>query len=236
LLTVEHGKIRGVARSALRSRRRFGGILEPLTRVKASWSEKEGRELHRIEALEGVHSYAPMQSDPLQQAACAVLSEVSDLLAHEGQPEQASFRLLVAVLDCMERGDTPFPLLRYFEYWTLRLHGLLPDFEHCAACGRPVGGQTVWIGAGGEIHCRDCGQAQGATGGRLSAADRAFLNALSGAPPSKLPQSDRVTGAARPRGSVATLLRRALESFAERRLRTYRHLEAIAGSPGGGHA
>ncbi len=232
LLTAEHGKVRGVARSARRSRRRFGGILEPLTRVEASWSEKEGRELHRIEALDGVHSYAPMQSDPLKQAACAVLSEISDVLAHEGQPDQEPFRLLVAVLDCLERGDAPFPLLRYFEFWTLRLHGMLPDFDQCARCDRPMAGQAGWIGVSGGIHCRDCRRVQGVAGGRLSTGDRAFLEAIQGIPPSGLPRSDAVNRAARGQGSVATLLRRGLESFAEKRLRTYRHLEAIAGPPG----
>jgi DNA repair protein RecO (recombination protein O) len=223
LLTRQHGKVRGVARSARRSRRRFGGMLEPLTRVRASWTEKEGRELHRIDALEGVHSYAPMQSDPVRQAACAVLSEVTDLFAYEGQAEGDAFRLLGAVLDCLEREAEPFPLVRYFEFWTLRLHGLLPDANLCAICGRGIGPRdTAWIGAAGGIHCRAChGQQSG--GRRLGTADRAFLETLRVHPPAELPAAAR---AARPGGATATLLRRTLECFAERRLRTYRHLEA----------
>jgi hypothetical protein len=48
-LLCEHtGLVRGVAPSARKSRKRFGGTLEPMTRVRATWNGKEGRELHRI--------------------------------------------------------------------------------------------------------------------------------------------------------------------------------------------
>ena len=40
LFTREQGRVKGVARHALRSRRRFGGALEPMTHVRASYAEK----------------------------------------------------------------------------------------------------------------------------------------------------------------------------------------------------
>jgi len=43
--TRTEGKIRGVAKAAKRSKRRFGGALEPLTHVTAHWEEKEKQEL-----------------------------------------------------------------------------------------------------------------------------------------------------------------------------------------------
>ena len=78
LVAREHGKLRGVARAARSSRRRFGGVLEPLTRVRVAWTEKVGRELHRIDSMDCVRSFSEMQADPARQAACAVLSEVSE--------------------------------------------------------------------------------------------------------------------------------------------------------------
>ena len=41
----DYGKVRGVAKSALKSRKRFGGALEPMTVVKAWFAEKSGQEL-----------------------------------------------------------------------------------------------------------------------------------------------------------------------------------------------
>jgi DNA repair protein RecO (recombination protein O) len=44
-LTRDRGKKRGVAKHARRSRKRFGGALEPLTEVRVAYFEKERREL-----------------------------------------------------------------------------------------------------------------------------------------------------------------------------------------------
>ena len=43
LFTRLEGKVRGVARSAKKSRRRFGGALEPLTYVRATTRTASGR-------------------------------------------------------------------------------------------------------------------------------------------------------------------------------------------------
>src|SRR3990172_5379475 len=91
LLAEQAGRVRGVARSARKSRRRFGGALEPMTRVRASWVEKEGRELHRSECLEMARSSATMQADPAVHAACAVFCELGSAVAREGQADPNTF-------------------------------------------------------------------------------------------------------------------------------------------------
>ena len=48
LFTREFGKVKGVAKSAAKSRRRFGGALEPMTHVRASFVEKPRQELVRL--------------------------------------------------------------------------------------------------------------------------------------------------------------------------------------------
>ncbi|MGH2652227.1 MAG: DNA repair protein RecO, partial [Actinomycetota bacterium] len=55
-LTREEGRIRGVARNARRSRRRFGGSLELLSRVRTTWFERESAELVRVESCELLES------------------------------------------------------------------------------------------------------------------------------------------------------------------------------------
>src|ERR1700690_4245698 len=56
LFTRVEGKIRGVARSAKKSKRRFGGALEPLTFVRAYYEDREGQELARLDSCEGLES------------------------------------------------------------------------------------------------------------------------------------------------------------------------------------
>ena len=50
--TRAEGKVRGVARSAKKSKRRFGGALEPLTCVKLYYEDRERQELARIDSCE----------------------------------------------------------------------------------------------------------------------------------------------------------------------------------------
>ena len=53
-LTRDRGKKRGVAKNALKSRRRFMGGLEPMTTGRAVYFEREHRELVRLDAVEPI--------------------------------------------------------------------------------------------------------------------------------------------------------------------------------------
>ena len=220
LLAESAGLVRGVAPSARKSRKRFGGTLEPLTRVRATWNEKQGRDLHRIEGLELVRSYATMQAEPARQAACAVLAEIFRAVAREDQPEPQGFRLLGSVLNALEGGLDPFAAVRYAEYWTLRLHGVLADPSACADCGAPLG-DTGWASPVSGVLCPDCLRSRSVGAKRLQPGDRAFLRAAASSPPAAMQEH---AAAARPGGALETLLRGGVEAFVERTLRAYRHL------------
>jgi DNA repair protein RecO (recombination protein O) len=226
LFGEHHGKVRAVAPSARKSRRRFGGVLEPLTRVRASWVERSGRQLHRLEQIEGVRSFADMQSDPLRQATCAVLAEVASRFCNEGQSDPQAFRLMAAVLEALEAGTAPWAILRYFEYWTLRIHGLLPDLERCAVCGRGLAATgPLRVGRHLGALCRECPRGSGDPEAVLSVADREFLASVRRLPPAAMPPA---AGAGRGSSALEFLLRGMLEAFAERSFRTYKHFRAAA--------
>ena len=228
LLAQNSGRVRGVAASARRSRKRFGGALEPLTRVSARWSEKDGRELHRIDSLDLARSYATMQEDPARQAVCAVLAEIATAVAREGQPDPKGFRLLGAVLDAIDGGLDPWVAVRYFEFWTLKLHGVLPDLDACASCGEGLTrDEIVWIRpGGGGLCCSRCARSQGSTWRRLDPDARQFLDAALTAPPERMSSHRQ---ASRPGGNLDHFLHQAVEAFAERPFRSYRHLAAATG-------
>jgi DNA repair protein RecO (recombination protein O) len=214
--------VRGVAPHARKSRKRFGGSLEPLTQVQAAWVEKAGRELHRIEALECRRSFAEMQAEPVRQAACAVLSEISGAFAREGEGDAKAFRLLGAVLEALEGGTDPWAVLRYFEYWTLRLHGLLPDLERCGGCSEASKSKgALRVVARRGLLCRDCLAASGEPGRRLGRGDRDFMERARTSPP---PEMGEHAAAAKPGGALEILLRGTLEAFAEKKFRSYRHM------------
>ena len=69
--------MRGVARSAKKSKRRFGGALEPLTYVRAFYDVRERQELARLDACEVLES--PMASE-VSYARAVALGHIAELL------------------------------------------------------------------------------------------------------------------------------------------------------------
>jgi DNA repair protein RecO (recombination protein O) len=69
--TRDYGKVRGVAKSALKSRKRFGGALEPMTLARAWFAERPRQELVRLDQLEILRS--PLSS-PVDAVRMTVLS------------------------------------------------------------------------------------------------------------------------------------------------------------------
>jgi DNA repair protein RecO (recombination protein O) len=156
-LTRDEGKLRGVARSARKSRRRFGSSLELWSRVAVSIFEKEGTDLARVDGCDLLESAYRLQENLETAYLLAYVAEVADLFARERQPEPHFYRLLESLLQSLRAGLPRTLAARYFETWTLRLHGLLPDPGRCGACQAPLGSAGgIFHSGGGEILCRRC--------------------------------------------------------------------------------
>ena len=154
LFTRAHGRVKGVARHAMRSRRRFGGALEPMTHVRATWAERPRQELARLDAFEILSSPLAGPVDYGRVAALELLAEVLDELP-EGAVEDAVFRLTLAVLNEVQVGRIWMPVT-YFCLWMNRLMGWMPELGHCVVCGLHLHGQTVWYaGTADGVTCAD---------------------------------------------------------------------------------
>jgi DNA repair protein RecO (recombination protein O) len=130
-LTRDRGKRRGVAKNAVKSRRRFGAALEPLTRGTVAYFEREQRELVRLDRIDATAS--PLASAMRGTAGTDALghagyfAELLDEWAPDAHANEKLFRLGAAVGDALAQGAPVAPLARYFEYWLLRLEGVYPD-------------------------------------------------------------------------------------------------------------
>ncbi len=155
LLTRDQGRIKGVARHAMRSRRRFGGALEPMTYVRASYSEKPRQELVRLDAFEILWSPLAEPVDYARTAALEMVAEVLEEVLPEQAPDDALFRLALAVAEEMHLGRVWMPAT-YFALWVSRLMGWMPALGHCVACGVDLRGETVWYSATADgVTCED---------------------------------------------------------------------------------
>jgi DNA repair protein RecO (recombination protein O) len=146
LFTRQEGKVHGVARSAKRSKKRFGGALEPLTYVKAFYEDRERRELARLDSCEVLESPMATTVTYPRAVALAHVAELLDELLPEREANDAVFRLALSVLGGMRGTDVWLPVT-YFELWMTRLMGYLPDFSECMACGRRLNGDRAYFHA-----------------------------------------------------------------------------------------
>ncbi len=142
--TRAEGKVRGVARSAKKSKRRFGGALEPLTCVRLYWEDREGQELARVDSCEVVESPLTAAVDYPRAVALGHVAELLDELLPEREANDAVFRLTLSVLRSLRAGAIWMPLT-YFELWLTRLAGFLPDFGECVVCGAALNGSRAYF-------------------------------------------------------------------------------------------
>jgi len=144
--TRVEGKVRGVARSAKKSKRRFGGALEPLTYVRAFYDVRERNELVRLDACEVLES--PMASEVTYARAVALghIAELLDELLPDRESNDAIFRLTLSVLHVLSGADIWMPVT-YFELWLTRLVGFLPELTECVVCARTLNGSRAYFHA-----------------------------------------------------------------------------------------
>jgi DNA repair protein RecO (recombination protein O) len=144
--TRVEGKVRGVARSAKKSKRRFGGALEPLTYVRAFYDVRERQELARLDSCEVLES--PMASEVSYARAVALghIAELLDELLPDHEANDAIFRLTLSVLHALTGPEVWMPIT-YFELWLTRLVGFLPELTECTVCGRSLNGSRAYFHA-----------------------------------------------------------------------------------------
>jgi len=236
--TRDYGRLKGMAKAALKSRKRFGGALEPMTLARAWFAERPRQELVRLDQLEILRS--PL-SAPVDQTRMAVLSfyaEVIDEALPERDPQETVFRLLASVLEQTSslKPDTeqpqssapqfsgPWMALTYFSLWMTRLMGLLPDIGHCMTCGDSLGAGEVRFNAYADGLF--CGLHANGSGSALSADSWQLAQRMLRTPASSF------AGEAWPRKRGQDLRRftvQMLERHLERKLRTAEALARLGG-------
>lgn len=157
-LTRDAGVVRGVARGARRLKSRFGAGLEPFTLVSLSFYAKEGRELVSLRSAEILRSYFGLSGNPETVAALEYLCELALEFAPPHDPNEKLFRMVRACLEAIAEAPSEIQTLtRYYELWTLKLSGFLPELRACGACRASLNPrETAYVGLENSLRCRAC--------------------------------------------------------------------------------
>jgi DNA repair protein RecO (recombination protein O) len=155
LFTRDQGKVKGVARHAMKSRKRFGGALEPATQVLAHYTERPRQDLVRLDSFEILWSPLSAPIETLRLAALQLVTEVLEEAMPDQAPEDNIYRLAVTVLTSLRSENVYLPIT-YFCLWMNRLMGWMPALGHCSACGLDLRAQTVyWSPTADGVTCYD---------------------------------------------------------------------------------
>ena len=149
------GTLRGIAKGARRSRKRFANVFEACSLVRLECREKNS--YIWIEACELVEPYLPMRTDNEKWAYAALFSEIILEMVPAGEPHPGPFLLHKETLDRLERDKDPQNVLLLALLRFQFLMGYMPAMDGCAVCRRRLetSKQWFWQAAEGKLVCGD---------------------------------------------------------------------------------
>ena len=225
LFTRAEGKVRAVAKSAKRSRKRFGGALEPLTLVRALWAETPGSDLARLDSCDVLLSPLTAALDYPRLVALSHVAEMLDELLPDREPSDAVFRLTWAVLQALQSGPIWVPIA-YFDLWMLRLLGFLPPLDECIECGEPLASQPAYFHA-----LRDglvCGRHRHVASSEMSADSRSLAAIIFRNPVERvLEQAGEQALPANRLADLRKFLMQIIHRHLDRKLQTFAQLDRL---------
>jgi len=158
--TQRHGKLTGIAKGALRSRKRFVNSLETFSLVNLSFQERSHSHLAFILSADLIHGPRVLITDLERIAYASYLVEITGGLVAEREENPLLFEHLKDGLAHLEERGTSLRFLTYFELKLLRLAGYQPVLDTCKKCRTncPDGAVAKWhfSPVDGGILCDSC--------------------------------------------------------------------------------
>jgi len=157
LYTVDSGKIKGIAKGAKRSRKRFGNRLEIGSYVNVTYFEKESAGLVRLGDCELIRAFSGLREDIHKLAWASYFIELVKEMTAEKIENKPLFRLLIAFLSLADKGVLKEEIQRVFEIRFLSHLGYRPQLDHCTRCRKSAPGERFFFSSReGGIICPSC--------------------------------------------------------------------------------
>ncbi|MCK8600397.1 DNA repair protein RecO [Desulfoferrobacter suflitae] len=136
------GKLKGLAKGARRSRKRFANTFELFSLVNLTY--RAPKSLVWIEACKLLEPHLALRSDLQRWAHAALACEVVLEMTPEGDTEEELFLLLKSALPRFAAGKDPENLVLLFLLRFLSITGYLPELGECSVCKKRVRSATRW--------------------------------------------------------------------------------------------
>lgn len=156
--TSEFGKLRGIAKGARRSRKRFANALEPFSSSHILFSRRGPDSLALIESSDVICHFPAIRADLEKTLSASYLIDLTDQFTLEDKKNEKLFQLLIGFLHLLETVPARESLLRFFEIRLLKLSGYDPLLDHCLICKAPLDKERAYRfkAADGGLTCLAC--------------------------------------------------------------------------------
>lgn len=158
-LTETYGKVTGIAKGALRSRKRFVNSLEPFTVVNLRFYDRPNSSLAFILAADLQRAFRRLTASLDRISYASYLTEITDGLIGDREENPGVFQHLKDGLAYLEERGTSLRFLTFFELKLLRLAGYQPIFGYCKGCRKSHhadGARWHFSPPDGGIFCELC--------------------------------------------------------------------------------
>ncbi len=161
LLTPGRGRVSAIAAPARRSQRRFGGALEPFTRLSVELTAPTHGDLFRLIDAEILDGHLGIRAS-LEATSCAsaAVELVAAFSVDGGVPQKgraSHYEVLLAYFRRLSQHPPEGDDLYRFVLMALDVAGVRPRFDACARCGQTEAGDHACFapGEGGRL-CERC--------------------------------------------------------------------------------
>ncbi len=141
MLTENHGKLTGVAKGAIHSRR-YGGSLDLFACSSVRWKETQG-EIVRIEEANVRRDFLQLREKLENISAAGHFVDLCLRLTEDRHNAREVFLLLAHYLKLLEECTATFEIVRSFEIKFLERLGWAPVLEECVKCTSPFFGEEL---------------------------------------------------------------------------------------------
>ena len=158
--TLEFGKLKGIAKGAKRSQKRFVNVFEPFSLTQIIFSRRNRDELAFIDSCDILDHFAAIRLDLEKTLTASYFIDLVEHFSPEGERNDKVFALLADFLSLMTREDVSESMIRFFEMRLLKAVGFEPALTACVRCKTPVtnGAAYYFLPNEGGIFCAACAQ------------------------------------------------------------------------------
>jgi DNA repair protein RecO (recombination protein O) len=156
--TVDMGRLKGVAKGARKSRRRFANCLELFCLANMEFEPKRGGDLYHLHSGKLINGFEGVRSDFSSLSMASYMTQLTETLFPLGVVDEDMFELLRRSLSAIHQGTKNDPLRTVFEIGAMTLAGYGIDLGKCCLCKRHYAGQgrAVFEHRKGGIACLKC--------------------------------------------------------------------------------